>query len=62
VYNLYSRHNPIFYDLRTRFFTRGSDLVKKRDFVQVFFGGILPTLSYSMTFSGKAREHRLEEF
>jgi hypothetical protein len=62
VYNLYSRHNPIFYDLRTRFFTRGSDLVKKRDFVQVFFGGILPTLSYSMTFRGKARELRLEKF
>lgn len=36
LYNLYSRHNPIYYDLRTRFFTRGSDLVKKRDFVQVF--------------------------
>lgn len=53
VYNLYSRHNPIFYDLRTNFFSRGSDLIKDQQFVQVFFGGIQPTLSYQLTFSGK---------
>ncbi len=53
VYNLYGRHNPIFYDLRTSFFSRGSDLIKDQQFVQVFFGGIQPTLSYQLTFSGK---------
>ena len=53
VYNLYGRHNPIFYDLRTNFFSRGSDLIKDQQFVQVFFGSIQPTLSYQLTFSGK---------
>ncbi|MFT5999025.1 MAG: hypothetical protein ACI81P_001481 [Neolewinella sp.] len=53
VYNLYGRHNPIFYDLRTNFFSRGSDLIKDQQFVQVFFGGIQPTLSYQLTFTGK---------
>jgi hypothetical protein len=53
VYNLYGRHNPIFYDLRTSFFSRGSDLIKDQQFVQVFFGGIQPTLSYQLTFTGK---------
>ena len=52
VYNLYSRHNPVFYDLRSRYFSRGFDLVKERNFVQIFFGGALPTLSYRMTFRG----------
>jgi hypothetical protein len=53
VYNLYSRHNPIFYDLRTNFFSRGSELFKDQQFVQGFFGGIQPTLSYQLSFSGK---------
>ncbi|MFK8161832.1 MAG: TonB-dependent receptor plug domain-containing protein [Lewinella sp.] len=53
IYNLYGRHNPIFYDLRTSFRSRGSDLIKDQQFVQVYFGGIQPTLSYQLTFSGK---------
>ena len=55
IYNVYARHNPLFYDLRTRYFSRGSELVKNRDFVQVFFGDVQPTLSYRMIFSGKKR-------
>lgn len=55
VYNLYSRHNPIFYDLRTRFFSRGSELIKDQQFVQIFFGGIQPTLSYQLAFSAKRK-------
>lgn len=52
VYNLYSRHNPIFYDIRSTYLNRNDTLVKNRQFVQVFFGGILPTLSYKASFSG----------
>jgi len=55
VYNVYARHNPIFYDLRTSYFSRGSELVKNREFVQVFFGDMQPTLSYRMTFTGKRK-------
>ena len=53
IYNLYSRHNPVFYDLRSRYFSRGFDLVKERNFVQIFFGGALPTLSYRLNLRGK---------
>jgi hypothetical protein len=52
IYNLYSRHNPIFFDIRSTYLNRNSTLVKNREFVQVFFGGILPTLSYKASFSG----------
>lgn len=55
IYNLYSRHNPIFYDLRTRFYSRGSELIKDQQFVQIFFGGIQPTLSYQLAFSAKRK-------
>lgn len=52
IYNLYSRHNPIFYDIRSTYLKRDNTLVKNRQFVQVFFGGILPTLSYKASFTG----------
>jgi len=45
-------HNPIFYDIRSTYLNRNSTLVKNRQFVQIFFGGILPTLSYKASFSG----------
>jgi outer membrane cobalamin receptor len=52
IYNLYSRHNPILYDIRSTYLKRDNTLVKNRQFVQVFFGGILPTLSYKASFTG----------
>jgi hypothetical protein len=52
IYNLYSRHNPIFYDIRSTYLKRDNTLVKNRQFVQIFFGGILPTLSYKASFTG----------
>lgn len=55
IYNVYARHNPIFYDLRTNYFSRGSELIKNREFVQIYFGDMQPTLSYRMTFSGKKK-------
>ena len=55
IYNLYARRNPLFYDLRTNYFSRDSELVKNREFVQVFFGDIQPTLSYRLAFSGKRK-------
>ncbi|TXF85692.1 TonB-dependent receptor [Neolewinella aurantiaca] len=50
IYNLYARHNPIFYDIRSTYLNRNNTLLKNRQFVQVFFGGILPTLSYKASF------------
>ncbi len=58
VYNLYSRHNPIFYDIRSTYLNVNNTLVKNRQFVQVFFGGILPTLSYKMNFTGGLNPER----
>ena len=55
IYNLYSRHNPIFYDLRTTYFGRDDELIKDRQFVQIFLGGILPTLTYKVTFGPPGR-------
>ncbi|MEL7161545.1 MAG: hypothetical protein AAFN92_12375, partial [Bacteroidota bacterium] len=53
IYNLYNRHNPIYYDIRKEYSVRESDLIADRNFVQVFLAPITPTLAYHLTFGGK---------
>ena len=50
VYNVYSRHNPIYYDIQTEYFARREELVANRDFVQVYLAPITPTISYKWRF------------
>ncbi|MEO0731222.1 MAG: TonB-dependent receptor [Bacteroidota bacterium] len=53
IYNVYNRHNPIYYDIRKNYFVRASELIADRQFVQVFLAPITPTLAYHLTFGGK---------
>ncbi|OAV45662.1 TonB-dependent receptor [Lewinella sp. 4G2] len=50
VYNLYSRHNPIYYDIQTTYSSRDDQLIANRDFVQVYLAPITPTFSYRIRF------------
>ncbi|NJC24604.1 TonB-dependent receptor [Neolewinella antarctica] len=50
IYNVYSRHNPIYYDIQTDYFSRDEQLVANRDFIQVYLAPITPTLAYRLTF------------
>lgn len=50
IYNLYNRHNPVYYDIRKRYFTRDAELIADRNFVQVYLAPITPTLAYHYTF------------
>lgn len=50
VYNLYSRRNPIYYDLRTTYVNQDDRLFAERDFVQIFLAPVLPSLSYRFIF------------
>ncbi|MEM9527291.1 MAG: hypothetical protein AAGA31_11825, partial [Bacteroidota bacterium] len=52
IYNLYNRHNPVYYDIRKRYFTRDAELIADRNFVQVYLAPITPTLGYHYTFGG----------
>lgn len=50
VYNVYNRHNPIYYDVQTSYFARDEQLIANRDFVQVYLAPVTPTLSYRVRF------------
>jgi len=52
VYNVYSRHNPIYYDIQTTYFGRGSELISSGDFVQIYLSPAVPTLAYHLKFGG----------
>lgn len=49
IYNVYNRHNPIYYDIESNYESRGENLVNNRRFKQVFLPGFLPTLSYQLS-------------
>jgi len=53
VYNLYNRHNPIYYDIRKAYVARDAKLIADRNFVQVYLAPITPTLAYHLTFGGR---------
>ena len=50
IYNVYSRHNPIYYDIQTDYFARRDVLVANREFTQIYLAPITPTISYKLRF------------
>ncbi len=56
IYNLYNRHNPIYYDINTTYFARQSELIADRNFVQVYIAPITPTLAYHLYFGGPSNK------
>ena len=57
IYNAYSRHNPIYYDIQTTYFSRDEQLIADRDFVQVYLAPITPTFAYKINFGRGGRRH-----
>ena len=55
IYNVYDRHNPVYYEIRTDYFSRGEQLVADREFVQVFLAPFTPTFSYHLSFGSRKR-------
>lgn len=55
IYNVYNRHNPIYYDIESNYESRGENLVNARRFKQVFIPGFLPTLSYQLSFRSQKK-------
>ncbi len=53
IYNVYNRHNPIYYDVRKQYYERNEQLTADRTFVAVYIAPTLPVLSYYLTFKGK---------
>ncbi|MTB51357.1 carboxypeptidase-like regulatory domain-containing protein [Lewinella sp. W8] len=56
VYNLYNRKNPIYYDIRTQYYSRDGTILPNRNFVQVYIAPMLPTFSYQLKFNPKTRK------
>lgn len=50
VYNIYNRHNPLYYNVRTQLETVNNQLRETSKFVQVWLLPILPSVSYSISF------------
>lgn len=48
IYNVYSRHNPIYYDVRTNYEGNNGELRANESFVQVFIAPVLPVFSYEL--------------
>ena len=57
LYNVYNRHNPIYYDVRSHFSARQEQLRSDREFVQVYIAPLLPILAYRVAFRGRRRPH-----
>lgn len=55
VYNVYDRHNPIYYDLRTNYRSGRGELIADRSFVQVFISTVSPIFAYELQFGGKGK-------
>lgn len=55
VYNVYSRHNPIYYNIQTTYFGRESELISQGDFIQVYLSPVVPTLAYHLKFGGQKK-------
>ena len=48
LYNVYSKHNPIYYDVRTTYEGNNGELRANESFVQIYIAPILPVFSYEL--------------
>ena len=55
LYNVYNRHNPVYYEIRPTYTIEDNDLVSKEQFYRIFVAPILPALSYHITFGRPTR-------
>ncbi|MBB4078146.1 hypothetical protein GGR28_000747 [Lewinella aquimaris] len=51
VYNLYNRHNPVYFETRPEYYIDEDELLSRTQFYQIFVAPLLPVLSYHLTFS-----------
>jgi len=50
VYNLYNRHNPLYYHFQTSFASSGRNWVEQKELTDAWLIPLLPSLSYSIEF------------
>ena len=55
LYNVYNRHNPVYYETRPEYTLDESGPVGQDRFYKIFVAPVLPTLSYHLTFSTGSR-------
>ena len=56
IYNVYDRHNPIYYDVESDYQSVGENLINNRRFKQVFIPGLLPSISYQLHIRSRPRQ------
>ena len=57
LYNVYDRHNPVYYDTRREWTVEDNQLPREtRSYRQVYIAPLVPTLSYQLTFTSSDRQ------
>ena len=57
LYNVYDRHNPVYYDTRREWTVENNRPPQEtRSYLQVYIAPLLPTLSYQLTFTSSSRQ------
>ena len=56
LYNVYDRHNPVYYEIRPEFSADVTPPVTKDQFYKIYVAPLLPTLSYHLTFASGTRQ------
>ncbi|MCP9235371.1 TonB-dependent receptor [Lewinella sp. JB7] len=51
LYNVYNRHNPIYFETRPEYYIEEDKLQSRTQFYQIFVAPLLPSVSYRLTFS-----------
>ncbi|NJB85260.1 hypothetical protein GGR26_001005 [Lewinella marina] len=49
LYNVYNRHNPVYYEIRPEYSIGEEGLVSREQFYKIFVAPVLPSLSYRIT-------------
>ncbi|WP_116124498.1 TonB-dependent receptor [Lewinella sp. IMCC34183] len=55
IYNVYNRHNPVYYETRPVYSVEDDAPVSREQFYRIYIAPILPSLSYHLTFGAPAR-------
>ena len=56
LYNVYDRHNPVYYEIRPEFRADETPPVSRDQFYKIYVAPILPTLSYHLSFTTGSRK------
>ncbi|THH41555.1 TonB-dependent receptor [Neolewinella litorea] len=55
LYNVYNRHNPVYYEIRPEYSVGEEGLVSREQFYKIFVAPVLPSLSYQVTIGKPVR-------